>query len=268
MNEKRFPGRSVEIEPKIDPKLERQLLEDQEANSLDDEFDKYEEYDLETPAEMITELKGYKPAQPDYSKPPKLELADMLNEEGEVVDFSQAKSYHELMEMITREGKIKNQLGQELSAETVINLIYKLTYQDLKNYQREDWTNITLRHKLRETVAKLIYEYKETDEFRALAGLDLSRAITVDEVIGLVEVKKRLIDAQGNYVSSDIVVSNIKANLLHLLPESIRFKIIEINKSENGEHLSKLPEKYKTPIPPVSFFSRLGNTFSKLKFWK
>ena len=89
--------------------------------------------------------------------------------------------------MITREGTISNQLGQELPAESVINLIYKLTYQDLKKHQKEDWTNITLRHKLRETVAKLIYEYKKTDEYKTLMNVDLSGASSIEAVLDIVD---------------------------------------------------------------------------------
>lgn len=248
-------------------------IDDIESVDLEPEYDDSETDGSEKTSDEIVEkiVEEYapenKPSQPDYSKPPKLELADMLNEEGEVIDFSKARSYHELIEMITREGKIKNQLGQEIPAETVINLIYKLTYQDLKNYQKEDWTNITLRHKLRETVAKLIYDYKKTDEFRALAGLDLSGASSIDEVIGLVSYKGRLIDAQGNYVDASTIIDHIQEGHLHLLPEPIRFKIIEINKFESEKPIAQLPEKKLEPKPGKSFFNRFGNTLSKLKFW-
>ncbi|MDO8668903.1 MAG: hypothetical protein Q7K65_01240 [Candidatus Buchananbacteria bacterium] len=247
-----------------EPEIVEEILEDQEADSVDDEFDKYDEEEQEDLSEPAL---NKEPAKPDYSKPPKLELSDMLNQEGEIIDFSQARSYHELIEMITREGTIKNQLGQELPAETVINLIYKLTYQDLKNYQKEDWTNITLRHKLRETVAKLIYDYKKTDEFRALAGLDLSGAQTIYEIIKLVYQKEKLIDAQGNYVGPDVIAGHIQEGHLHLLPELIRFKIIEINKRESEEHLARVSKKPESePVKPA--LNPVKRFFSRFKFWK
>lgn len=245
-------------------KVYQEDLMDQESGSIEDEFSKYEEENSKVSAKVSKpEL-----AKPDYSRPPKLELADMLNEEGEIIDFSQAQTYHDLIEMITREGKIKNQLGQELPAEKVINLIYKLTYQDLKNYQKEDWTNITLRHRLRETVAKLINEYKKTEEFKALVGLDLSQATTVEEVINLIKRKERLIDAQGNYVNSEVIIGHIKEGHLHLLPELIRFKIIELNRIKNEEYISQSSSASSDPQAGKSFFGRLGNVFSKLKFWQ
>src|SRR3990167_8090875 len=157
------------------------------------------------------------------------------NKPGEIDDFSQANDYHQLVEMIMREGSITNQLGQELPAETVINLIYKLTYQDLKNYQKADWTNITLRHNLRATVAKLIDEYKKTDEFKALAGLDLSAASTIEEVIDLINQ-----------------------------PE----KVIEINRRASQEYMALKEQTPKASPPPKSFLGRIGGAVAKLKFWK
>lgn len=242
-------------------------LMDQEAESVNEEFEKYDDDETLDDDLDVRFAPEKKSAEMDYSKPPKLELKDMMNEEGEVIDFSKAGSYHELIEMITREGSIKNQLGQELPAESVINLIYKLTYQDLKNYQKEDWTNITLRHKLRETVAKLILEYKKTDEFKALAGLDLSGATTIEEVLDLVDQRQKLIDAQGNYVEPETIIDNIKHGHLHLLPEPIRFKVIEINKQNNEEEMMTKQKPKTDSQQHQSFFSRLGNTFSKLKFW-
>ena len=192
----------------------------------------------------------------------------MLNREGEIVDFSQANDYHQLVEMIMREGSITNQLGQELPAETVINLIYKLTYQDLKNYQKADWTNITLRHNLRATVAKLIDEYKKTDEFKALAGLDLSAASTIEEVIDLINQPEKLIDTSGNFIGANDIIKYIKDGQLHLLPEPIRFKVIEINRRASQEYMALKEQTPKASPPPKSFLGRIGGAVAKLKFWK
>lgn len=259
-----FSGRKIELPPNStadilkDPAIKEVMAEvDQEVGELMDLVE-----NIQSEKEPVR-----KQNQPDYLKPPKLEIKDLLNQEGEIVDFSQARDYHELIEMITREGAITNQLGQELSAETVINLIYKLTYQDLRNYQKEDWTNITLRHNLRAAVAKLIYKYKESQEFKALVGLDLSGAKTIEEVIDLIGGKERLIDAQGNLVGSKDIIKYIKDGKLHLLPELIRFKVIEINKQDNQELMAAVkPVALVSPTRP-SVFSRLGRAFSKLKFW-
>ena len=259
-----FSGKKIELSPNStadilkDPAIKEVMAEvDREVDELMDSV------------ENIQTNKGpmLKPNQPDYFKPPKLEIKDLLNKEGEIVDFSQASSYHELIEMLTREGTITNQLGQELPAETVINLIYKLTYQDLRNYQKEDWTNITLRHNLRAAVARLIYEYKESDEFKALVGLDLSSAQTIDQVVNLINQKERLIDAEGNLVGKDDIIKYIKNSKLHLLPEPIRFKVIEINQEDSfKEMIAAKPAAAISPQQP-SVFSRVGRIFSKLKFW-
>jgi len=209
------------------------------------------------PDHLVTE-----PVKPDFSKPPKLEDADMRNVDGDTVDFGLAQDYHQLIEMITREGVIKNQLGEAMPAEQVINLIYKLTYQDLNNFKKEDWTRITLRHRLRETVAKLIYEYKKSEEFKALVGLDLSGARDIETVINLIAQKKRLIDVQGNMVGADLIIDHIKNGHLHLLPEPIRYKIIELNNIISQEHISQHSLKSTTSI-----FKRAGRLFSKFKFW-
>ncbi len=263
---KSYEGQNMET-PKLDDsnqvpfneksKIYEEDLANQESEAVYAEFDKYNETDTEND-----------PTKPDYSKPPILELADMQNEEGETIDFSVAQNYHELIEMITREGQIKNQTGQVLPAESVINLIYKLTYQDLNNFKKEDWTNITLRHRLRETVAKLINEYKKTDEFKALAGLDLSSAKTVSEVMELISQQEKVMDAQGDIVYPYILINHIRDGHLHLLPEPIRFKVIELNKQDHENNF----EMFAIPVEaqPVnrSVLSRVGSALSKFKFWK
>jgi len=139
--------------------------------------------------------------------------------------------------------------------------------KDLKKHQKEDWTNITLRHKLRETVAKLIYEYKKTDEYKTLMNVDLSGASSIEAVLDIVDQQQELIDAQGNHVEPEIILDNIKEGRLHLLPEPIRFKVIEINRRNNEQEMIDNEKNKSTSKSGSSLFGRLGRALSQLKFW-
>lgn len=200
-------------------------------------------------------------AEKGWNQPPELERKDLLTKDGRILDFSEAADFHELVEMIKNEEYITNQNGEDLSAETVINLIYKLTYQDIRNYHKEDWTNITLRHNLRATVAGLIDQYKRTPEFRASVGLDLSQIQTKQEVCSLLRQRTMMVDANGNTVDGDTLVRYINNGDLTMLPEPIRFKVIEINKEESDRHIENKQHQEN------SLGGRLKSGLAKLKFW-
>lgn len=213
----------------------------------------------------ISERKAKTEWPKEWPKPPKLERRDMLTEDGRFLDFSQAQSYPELIDMISKEDYIVNQLGQKIPAETVINLIYRLTYQDIRNYQKEDWTNITLRHNLRAAVANLIRDYKRTPEFRALMGLDLSGAKTVEEIFELIRQKKQLVDANGKLTDAQTIISYIQQGHLHALPSSLKYKIIEINKQQS---LQEMQARQAQEVKPKEGWGKKFKTgLAKLKFW-
>jgi len=242
----------------------------QEIQDLDEDFinttpekNALENVSVENPIEQEKEpVVEKKPAstRPDYEQLEKEGMDMFTNAKGERVDFRDAKDYHQLIEMVSQEGVIVNQLGTRLPAETVINLIYKLTYQDLNNFQKEDWTNITLRHGLREAVADLISKYKKSDEFKSLVGLDLSGARDIDELKELLAIRGELIDATGQPLSADRAIEYINRGYLSFLPEPIRFKVIEINKQsiDDSTQVEEKTEQKK---------SWFGRTISKLKFW-
>lgn len=201
----------------------------------------------------------------EWPKAPELKRDDMLTPEGKYLDFKQAKSYPELIEMISQQDYIVNQLGQKVEPESVINLIYKLTYQDLRDYQKEDWTSITLRHNLRSSVADLIRDYKKTPEFQSLIGLDLSKTNTKEEVFNLIRQKGNLINATGQKTDAESVISDIEQGHLHNLPSLLKYKMIEINKRDNLHAMVDQGQQATSTVN--NFRTKIKSGLAKLKFW-
>ena len=250
----------AEQEPEKAQPTEEELLNLEEVQAELDQ--KWGVPDLSAHIEEAERKKKKPAAEVGKNAPPELKKEDFLNKEGKVVDFSQAKDYHQLIDMIRDEGEITNSNGLALSAETIINYIHKLTYQDIRNYKSTDYTNITLRHRLRETVANLIEDYKQTNEYKVFAGLALSGAKDEDELFAMINQRDQFIDSNGNPTSKNKIFEYIRkedGRDYHLLPDPIRNKIIEFNKQKNKPVKSEEPKK--------GLLSRVGSRFKKLKFW-
>jgi len=176
---------------------------------------------------------------------PQLERNDMLNSKGEIVDFSEAKNLEELIEMIRTEGSIKNNVGEEIPADALINCIYDRLLN--RNDELKDWTKITLRHRLREMVYRFAEDYMKTQEFKALEGLDLQHIHTLQELEDALIKRNDVIDAQG-------VMKAIQKEEYDALPRPLYFKARFLIEEE--KRLKPQPRWKKA-------FSRLGSFFGR-----
>lgn len=176
---------------------------------------------------------------------PQMGPEDMLNTRGEMVDFGEAKTLDELIEMIRNEGVIKNNVGEEIPAESLISCIYDRLLN--RNEESKDWTKITLRHRLREMVYRFAEEYMKTEEFKALEGLNLETIHTLDELREELVKRNDVIDADG-------ILQAIKREEFDTLPEPLKAKARILHEQEKlVQPQSRLKKAFKRF---GSFFSR------------
>jgi hypothetical protein len=189
--------------------------------------------------------------------PPQLEEKDFLDKEGREVNFLEAKNWDELIDIIRDQGTVVNQNGLELPAEKVVNMMYKLAYQHFDNFDKTDWTNITLRHGLRQAVAEHIYRYQKTAEFQGLKGLDLSPAEDMETLFAMLRSHKVTPEAQIIGFDAEQYIADIQEGRIDDLPGPIKNKVIEINKAQAEEK-----ERNQT------WLQKAGKSIGKLAFWR
>jgi len=160
---------------------------------------------------------------------PVLSEENFLTKSGDYVDFSQAKSIPEIIDQLAELGEIQHGSGentQTVPAEQIITLIYDRLYNPYA-----DWTKITLRHRLRESIYRLAEDFRKTPDY--LNNLNASQYLKVDS---LSELKSSLEDdvaiqaTNGQTMTGSETVAAIENGRLDLLPPQLRFKVISLNK--------------------------------------
>lgn len=168
-----------------------------------------------------------------FATAPTLRTEDFKTTKGQFIDFTAAKNLEELVSMIREVGEIKNQNGEVSSADTIISCIYDRVYMARPRtpYKNWKWTELTLRHRLRETVYHLAEEHMHTREYRFNRGqLNL---LSIDSQSKLEEAIRRhpvwMLPSE-QIVTADTILGFIKDGRFDLLPPAIKHKAIEINR--------------------------------------
>lgn len=167
------------------------------------------------------------------------------------VDFTHAESLPELINLIREVGEIQNSNGQTIEADTLINLIYDRLYNP-----GADWSKITLRHRLRETVYTLLHKYQQQPEYLNNLG-----QVGFLNIKNLDQLKANVLHsnwalASGKIVTGEQVVGMINEGDIINLPAPIKYQVISLNKAS-----------LKTPPSapePKSWYGRLTKRIGKL----
>ncbi len=164
-------------------------------------------------------------------KAPVLSEENFLTKSGDYVDFSQAKSIPEIIEQLAELGEIQHGNGESIQtvpAEQIITLIYDRLYNPYA-----DWTKITLRHRLRESIYRLAEDFRKTPDY--LNNLNASQYLKVDsldELKSSLEDEEALTAANGQTMTGSQAIAAIEKGYLDSLPPQLRFKVMTLNKQD------------------------------------
>ena len=242
---------SLHLKEKSSQKLEKELDE------LEEDFNPHMDTPAEDKSEVRKKEKEYAKLNSDERQEyitqnaPKMAEGDMISENGETLNFATAQNLDDLIDMIEKEGSIKNNVGQEIPAKAIINCIYDRLLN--RNSEDKDWTKITLRHRLREMVYRFAEEYMETNEFKSLEGLDLEKPKTLEELTNTLLNFDAIPDSKGNMVTSETIVNYINHDRLDFLPSPIKHKVQYLKQLEGT---NKKPFWKKSISKIKSFFGR------------
>lgn len=190
---------------------------------------------------------------------PILPPESFLTESGDYVDFSQVKSIPELIDQLAAMEEIKTSTGEVISAPELISLIYDRLYNPYA-----DWTKITLRHRLRETVYRLANNFRTTPDY--LNNLNASQYLKTNSIN---ELKLSLEDdmaipaTDGQIMTGAQAIEAIEYGRLDLLPPQLRFKVISLNKQSAAKLNQTIPTVTQTKSK--TWRQSLTNTWSSVK---
>lgn len=184
---------------------------------------------------------------------PVLEPKDFINDDGEFLDFSNAQTFEELIEKIQEAGFITNHNNQKVPAETIITEIF----HNIHHPEQHQGRTITLRHRLRETVRRLSDQYKQTEEFKKLKDIDLRSVRNPNDLYNILKQQDNLIDKDGNLLTANQMIQLIREGRLDTLPQTIKYKVIELNKYINVYRKDKNNQPKNNWLTKIkSFFLR------------
>lgn len=184
------------------------------------------------------------PNAPDMTKD------DFLTRSGRYVDYTAADTLPQLINFLREVGEVTNNNEQTIDADTIINLIYEYIYQP-----KPDWTKITLRHRLRETVYALIEKYKKTPEYlNNLSQVGLFNINNLQDLKAEIIKKSFWTLPNGLTVGNQTIISLIDNGLISDLPGPIRERVIYLNK--NSQNTSKTTSKESWGTKIKSWFKK------------
>lgn len=161
-----------------------------------------------------------------FPNAPDMNREDFLTRNGRYVDYTAAETLPQLVNLLREVGEVTNNNDQTIEADTIINLIYEYIYQP-----KPDWTKITLRHRLRETVYALIEKYKKTPEYlNNLSQVGLFNINNLQDLKAEIIKKSFWTLPNGLTVGNQTIISLIDNGLINDLPGPIREKVISLNK--------------------------------------
>ncbi len=190
---------------------------------------------------------------------PILPPESFLTEAGDYVDFSRAQSIPEIIDQLTTMGEIKTGTGEVVSAPELITLIYDRLYNPYA-----DWTKITLRHRLRESIYRLANDFRRTPDY--LNNLNASqylKATNLNELKLSLEDEVAIPATNGQIMSGSQAIEAIEYGRLDFLPAQLRFKIISLNRRSAVQSNQTTPAMSPTKSP--TWRQSLSNTWSSVK---
>lgn len=193
---------------------------------------------------------------------PVLSEENFLTKSGDYVDFSQAKSIPEIIEQLAELGEIQHGNGeniQTIPAEQIITLIYDRLYNPYA-----DWTKITLRHRLRESIYRLAEDFRKTpDYFNNLNASQYLKATNLNELKLFLEDEVAIPATNGQIMTGSQAIEAIEYGRLDLLPAQLRFKIISLNRHSVTQSNQTAPAV--SPAKSPTWRQSLTNTWSSVK---
>jgi hypothetical protein len=191
---------------------------------------------------------------------PKLDEKDFKNDVGEHIDFSSAQNIEQLIRMVENQKYIINQKGERVPADTVTDLIYDRVLN--RASFNKDWTKITLRHRLRETVYKLAEEYMSRSEFAGLANMDLEKVNSLDNLKTVLREYEMLPDINGKITSSEIMIDHLDKGRIDLLPIPLQYKVLHLQSQINRQQNVQIEKETDQKLNQIANKPTLKNRFS------
>ncbi len=252
--------------PQPEPEMAPEIVEAANAQPESKPQEKFnQDYEPEVKIELAkdsppTQSRAY--MSPEAAKAVEKEADFISRRNGERLDFSEADSMVDLQRMVIGEKYITDGTGRNSDSDTVMAVIY----DRLLNAKERDWTQITLRHRLRETVYRMYDQYARTQEFAELRGFDLD-TITSEEGLKKALAKKDILhDRSGKLVKGiDMATKYIGTQYEYLLPDPILYKLRSLRTgyvSVADQVIVTIPESRGVKLP--TWKDKISDTVSRV----